>query len=66
MVSTSTYSIGSSSCVTINSMKCVFDLAQKEDLAANFRVLAHLDWLTRARKDIVALVCTKYDLNIDL
>ena len=48
------------------SYEIVCDPAQKDNLAETRRVLTRLGLLMRARKDVVAEVCTKYDLNIDL
>ena len=65
MMSTSAYSI----CSPLNygkSYEVVCDPAQKDNLAETRRVLTHLGLLMRARKDVVAEVCTKYYLNLDL
>ena len=40
--------------------------AQKDNLAEKRMVLTHLGLLTWARKNVVAELCTKWDLKIDL
>ena len=65
MMSTSAYSI----CSPLNydkSYEVVCGPAQKDNLAETLRVLIHLGLLMRARKDVVAEVCAKYDLIMDL
>ena len=62
---TSAYSI----CSPLNydkSYEVVCDPAQKDNLAETRGVLTHLGRLMRSTKDVVAEVCAKYDLNIDL
>ena len=64
-MSTNAYSI----CSLLNndkSYEVVCDPAQKGNFADTREDLTHLDLLMRVRKDVVAEVCTKYDLNIDL
>ena len=47
-------------------MEYLYDLAQKDDLSAKDRVRINLGPQMRAWKDVVAEVCTKFDLGIDL
>ena len=65
MMSTSACSI----CSPLNydkSYEVVCGPVQKDNLAETRRGLTHLALLMRARKDFMAEVCAKYDLNIDL